>query len=147
MALLEELVGAFEDASTVALAIEHDLEPVEGPHSPVAPPTYAGEDKKSEFPVSPEAPIPEPNSGGWLSEVRRGDAGVAVTAPSVVLDSVASQAGRAESALWEHRGDLGGLPGFIVSSPVSRDGPIDRQVSMVRFLRSVRSARKTWRAM
>lgn len=27
------------------------------------------------------------------------------------------------------------------------DGPIDRQVSMVRFLRSVRSARKTWRAM
>lgn len=34
-----------------------------------------------------------------------------------------------------------------LAAALSRDGPIDRQVSMVRFLRSVRSARKTWRAM
>lgn len=114
---LDELRAGFDDRSTVGLAIEHDLEPLEGAHAPVAPPTYKGTSGGSEFPVSQEAPIPEPNAGGWLSGVRRDETGAAVTDPSVVLDSVASQAGRAESALWQHRSELGGLPAFVVSAP------------------------------
>lgn len=124
MAFLDELRTAFDDRSTVALAIEHDLEPVEGPSAPVAPPTYAGSNGP-EFPVSPESPIPEPGAdGSWLSDVQRDDTGAAVTAPSVVLDSVAAQAGRAESALWEYRAEIGGLPAFVVSAPDDADNRV-----------------------
>ena len=124
MTFLDELRAAYDDRSTVALAIEHDLEPIDGAHAPVAPPTYASEDNSSKepvLPVSPDTPLPEPNVDGWLSGVRRDGAGGAVTAPSVVLDSVAAQSGRAEAALWELREELGGLPAFVVTSPEDAD--------------------------
>lgn len=120
MTFLEELGAGVDDPTVVGLAIEHDLEPIAGAFTPVAPPTYKG-DPGPDFPVSQETPIPDAGEGGWLSRVRRDDHGAAVTSTSVVLDSVGSQSGRAELALWKHRASLGGLPGLIVSAPEDAD--------------------------
>src|SRR5690606_3914719 len=67
--------------------------------------------------------IPAPaTDSAWLSDVVRDADHRPVTAGSVVVDEVQSQSGRAESALWNHRHDLGGLPGFVVSGA---DGTTD----------------------
>src|SRR5699024_6635156 len=74
-----------------------------------------------EFPLSLDTPIPTPNTTGWLTNALRNDNGTPTTAPSVVLDSIPSQSGRAETALWHYRHELGGLPAFHVTAPNDAD--------------------------
>lgn len=120
--LVDELAAAWDDPTVSALAIEHDLEPMAGFGTPVAAPTYNNAmGREPERPVSPEAFLPAPDTAGWLSGVLRDETGRPVTAPAVVLDSVPAQAGRAETALWQFRQHLGGLPGFLATAPEDAD--------------------------
>lgn len=112
--LVKSLGAAFDDPTTAGVVIQHDLVPLAGPGAPVASPTYLDGQR-------PEAEgyVPLPDEAGWLNGLVTGEDGRPVTARSVVLDSVASQSGRAESALWERRHVFGGLPGFVMQDAVS----------------------------
>ena len=113
--LVEAIRAAVGDTAVAAVAIEHDLEPSDGPGSAVAPPTYPSNDG-AEHPYSPGGTVPVASDGGWLTGVATGEDGRAVSAPLVILDDVQAQSARASQALWEHRVELGGLPGFVLCS-------------------------------
>lgn len=107
------------DPDTAGLVIETELTPLGGPSTAVAPPTYAREttdrSKDPNFAETENAFVPAKDSEGWHRAIRRGDEGP-VLARRVLIDSVASQSGRAETALWDIQEDLGlELPGITVT--------------------------------
>ncbi|MFR9753501.1 type I-U CRISPR-associated protein Cas7 [Nocardia sp. 004] len=112
--LVESVRAAVGDVSVAAVAIEHDLEPIDGVGAAVAPPTYPSNDGAM-HPYSPTGTIPMASEGGWLTGVATGEDGRALSMPLVILDDVQAQSARASQALWENRFELGGLPGFVLS--------------------------------
>lgn len=107
------------DPDTAGLVIETELIPIGGRSTAIAPPTYARDaadrSKEPNFAETQNAFIPAKDSEDWYREIRRGDQGP-VLAKSVLVDSVASQSGRAETALWDIQEDLGlQLPGITVA--------------------------------
>lgn len=101
------------------LVIETELMPLSGRSSAIAPPTYsrAEDDRRKEpnFAETAEAFVPAKDSVGWYREIRRDSKG-SVLARRVLIDSIASQSGRAETALWNIQDDLGlRLPGITVT--------------------------------
>src|SRR5690606_10461076 len=117
---VRQIHDAVTDTTVASVAFEHELEPTSGPGTPISPPTYPGPHR---YAYSEAGFIPAPaTDSAWLSDVVRDADHRPVTAGSVVVDEVQSQSGRAESALWNHRHDLGGLPGFVVSGA---DGTTD----------------------
>ncbi|WP_084495040.1 type I-G CRISPR-associated protein Cas7 [Nocardia shimofusensis] len=120
-ALVDAIRAAVGDTAVAAVAIEHDLEPIDGPGSAVSPPTYPSNDV-AEHPYSPEGTVPIPSDGGWLTKLATGEDGRPASAPLVILDDVQAQSARASQALWEHRVELGGLPGFVLRSDEDRLG-------------------------
>ncbi|WP_308165632.1 type I-G CRISPR-associated protein Cas7 [Nocardia noduli] len=114
-ALVEMIRVAVGDSSVAAVAIEHDLEPIDGVGAAVAPPTYPS-DSGAAHPYSKTGTLPLASEGGWLTGVVTGEGGRAVSAPLVILDDVQAQSARASQTLWEHRVELGGLPGFVLGN-------------------------------
>lgn len=125
MGLVETLREAYDTPAVSAVAIEHDLQPQDGAGAPVASPTYMN----GETPESTGF-IPRHSDSGWLDSLVTEENGRPVSGMSVVLDSVASQSGRAEAALWAHRDPLGGLPGLVLRDRVAMsDGTFPVMVS------------------
>lgn len=112
--LVEKIRAAVREQTVAAVAIEHDLEPIDGPGAAVAPPTYPSKDGFA-HPYSPTGTMPVASEGGWLTGVATGADGRAVSAPLVILDDVQAQSARASQTLWEHRVELNGLPGFVLA--------------------------------
>ena len=107
-ALYEDVRSNVANPTTAALLSETEFIPVAGVGTPIAPPTYAGPDKKASsddkkvptFAVSPGIPVPQANEEGWYQELQTdSDTGTVRRAPQVIVDSVGSQSGRAEAAL------------------------------------------------
>jgi len=118
------------DPAVAGLVIETELSPLGGIATPVSPPTYAAESGRSgpQYAHSPSTFVPKRGSGGWFNEIERdADGGVPRLADSVVLDSFASQSGRAETKTWTEQERLGvELPGLVISGPTSEMNDADR---------------------
>jgi CRISPR-associated protein GSU0053/csb1, Dpsyc system len=113
------------DSNTAGLAIEAEYEPLGGSSTPIAPASYApvkgssADDKSPTFAVSENAFMPVKTTGGWYSGIERKD-GEPRFVSRVAIDSVGSQSGRAETALWESQEDLGiSFPGLIITGEAS----------------------------
>ncbi|WP_435298971.1 type I-G CRISPR-associated RAMP protein Csb1/Cas7g [Timonella sp. A28] len=99
------------------LVIERTLEPLSGVTTPIAPPTYAGaKSGESTFALSEDTFIPTFDENGWLSQLSRNADNAPRKGTMVIIDSVGSQSGRAETALWnnQERLDLT-LPGLVTT--------------------------------
>ncbi|NMO01848.1 type I-U CRISPR-associated protein Cas7 [Gordonia sp. TBRC 11910] len=115
--------------------IETELIPLGGRNVAVAPPTYAGAErdrnKGPQFAETAQAFVPSKDGRGWYREIRR-DGEDPVLARRVLIDSVASQSGRAESALWEIQEQLGlELPGITITGSYSGEpaSELERQTA------------------
>lgn len=116
------------DPDTAGLVIETELTPLGGRSTAASPPTYAREggdrSKEPNFAETKNAFVPAKDGEGWYRDIRRGDNGP-VLATSVLIDSVASQSGRAETALWDIQESLGlVLPGITVAGEYHSE-PVD----------------------
>ena len=134
MTLLDQIKSHIADDDVSGLVIEVEHQPLNGPASPVAPPTYASESRNDKSPrhaVTQEAFLPEPGEGGWHTALRRTPEGRPVLAPRVVLNSFAAQSGRCETATWQQRERLGiELPAILVDgSENARRVEDDRQLA------------------
>lgn len=115
---------------TAALLTETEFIPVGGVGTPIAPPTYASTSRNPAdkgvptFAVSDGIPMPEATEEGWYQSLQRNpDTGEVRRAPQVILDSVGSQSGRAETALLAS-GALGARPPgiFIAGNADEQEG-------------------------
>jgi CRISPR-associated protein Csb1 len=135
------------DPETAGLVIETELTPLSGPNSVIAPPTYARESndqrKAPNFAETAEAFVPVKDGEGWYREIRRNDQGP-VLARRVLIDSVASQSGRAETALWETQESLGlVLPGITVTGAYDGEPTTETELQIAATLATTIS---TWTA-
>lgn len=106
-ALYKAIRAHVRDSRTAALVTESVLIPVAGIGTPVSPPTYAGKEedpvtgkKIPLFAVSDGVPVPQANNDGWYQDLESdpNESGIR-RAAQVIIDSVGSQSGRAETAL------------------------------------------------
>lgn len=135
------------DPDTAGLVIETELTPLGGRGTAIAPPTYAREagdkSKDPNFAETEHAFIPTKDSKGWYREIRYGDEGP-VLAKRVLIDSVASQSGRAEAALWDIQEALGlVLPGITVTGEYDGEATSDLERQTADALKATIS---TWTA-
>lgn len=101
------ILTALLHSDSPALIRHAQLEPVAGVGTPVAPAIYADRENR----VNQNAPVPVADDNGFLL-------GQPVsTAPSVVISSVAAEAGRAESALWHDPRIQHLLPAVTIGAP------------------------------
>ena len=112
---VDKLGDIVTDDSYLAVVMEDLLEPVI-PGGSVRPATYAGNrnQKGKNFAGSDEVFIPTAAESGWHSEFVRDEAGVPRLGKAVIIDSIQSQANRAEEMMWAHRKEVGGLPGVLL---------------------------------
>ena len=113
---LDQIKAHVADNAVSGLTIEVEHQPLNGPATPVAPPTYAGDDRQAQHAVTEAAFVPQQGENGWYSELQRDVAsGIPRGAPRVVIDSFAAQSGRCETALWQGQERLGiSLPALII---------------------------------
>lgn len=135
------------DPDTAGLVIETELTPLGGRGAAVAPPTYAraaaDRSKEPNFAETENAFIPAKDGEGWYREIRRADQGP-VLAKRVLIDSVAAQSGRAETALWDIQEALGlVLPGITVTGQYG-DEPTDEVERQIAD--ALRTTISTWTA-
>nr|WP_281285160.1 type I-U CRISPR-associated protein Cas7 [Klugiella xanthotipulae] len=102
------------------MASETVFQPLGGPNTPVAPPTYArqkGDDSKApNYAMSQNAFVPKRDADGWYTQIEHNNEGTPRTAMRVLLDSWGSQSGRAETAIWNNQDRLGiTVPALVVS--------------------------------
>lgn len=123
------------DPDTAGLVMETELTPLGGRGAAVSPPSYARElndrNKQPNFAETERAFVPAKDQEGWYREIRR-DGQNPVLERRVLIDSVASQSGRAETALWDAQEDLGlELPGITVSGSYEGEpsSEADRQIA------------------
>ncbi|MDF1489856.1 type I-G CRISPR-associated protein Cas7 [Tessaracoccus caeni] len=132
MSLLDNIKAHVSDESISGLVFEVDYEPLSGPATPVAPPTYAPKEKggPAQHAFTPEAFVPEPADGGWYSGLQRNQDSTPRLASRIVLNSVQAQAGRAELAAWRCQDRLGlRLPGIIVDGRPAAETAKDPQLA------------------
>lgn len=123
--LFEAIRTGIESPEVAGLVLESELEPLAGPGAVVQPPTYASSERNGAPAYAVyDAFVPEAGVDGWFREPRRGSDSQPEHAPAVVLDAVASQANRAEEALWAARHLVGGLPGIVVRGDTVTDEQI-----------------------
>ncbi len=121
LSLKDQIRSIVADPSVAAIIAETVLNPVSGPGAAIAPATYArtgnNKLKTPNFAFTEKAFVLKRSESGWHDEIVRSENGRPCLEGRVVIDSVASQSGRAESALWEHRADRLGidLPGLVLS--------------------------------
>ncbi|SDC21023.1 CRISPR-associated protein Csb1 [Sanguibacter gelidistatuariae] len=131
---LKDTVRAhISDPSVSGLIGEVEYEPLGGRSAAVAPPTYAGDvaDKKKALThaYTQSAFVPARRGDGWLLDIAQYPDGAPRTAPRVVIDSVGSQSGRAETALWTEQSRLNvRLPGIVVSGTAAAESSDDPAV-------------------
>lgn len=126
--LKDDVYRHVTDPDTAGLVIETELTPLGGRSTAVAPPTYARErgdrSKDPNFAETKDAFVPAKDGEGWYREIRRDDQRP-VLAKRVLIDSVAAQSGRAETALWDIQEALGlVLPGITITGDYA-DEPAD----------------------
>lgn len=126
MSLKDQIEAAVRNPDASLLIAEAVLEPALGPSEPLVPPTYSrpasDSSKDPYFAVTDESFVPrlrtDGDGAGWHSDVVRDHDGRPVLAPRVEVDSVGSQATRAEQALWDRQSVLGvQLPGLVIQAP------------------------------
>lgn len=117
MLLLDTIKSCISDGSVSGLVIEVEYEPLNGPGSPVAPPTYAPKEKggPAQHAVTEGAFLPKPAEDGWHFDLQRDRDSNPRHASRVVLNSFQAQGGRAELATWQNQERLGvRLPAIVV---------------------------------
>lgn len=108
-----------------AIVMQDILQPIDGPNTPIAPPTYAPPKKDDGKGSSPrfsrgEAPVPVPDATGWLNDVLKDTDGATIIRDMVMLDTVAAESHRASEAIWNFRDELGfELPAIVVEPDYS----------------------------
>lgn len=141
MTSLKNLIrAAVSDPAVTAIVAETELEPLLGRTEPICPPTYSrpsgDKSKDPYFALSPEAFVPEEHASGWHLDTKMGEKNTPITAPRVEVDSIGSQATRAEEALWASRKRLNlALPGIVVTAPSST--VVEEQVKKIKPENSV----------
>lgn len=122
-----------EDPNVSGLIAETEYQPLGGTTTPVSPPTYARENNDpSQAPhhaYTDAAFVPAATESGWYTGTQRTeDANRSPRqAPRVVLDSYASQSGRAESALWHAQDRMGvTLPGIVLDGRKAAESENDQ---------------------
>ncbi|MGV1006259.1 MAG: type I-G CRISPR-associated RAMP protein Csb1/Cas7g [Candidatus Nanopelagicales bacterium] len=146
-ALKEAVYRHVIEPDTAGLVIETELAPLGGRSTAVAPPTYARESgdrsKEPNFAETENAFVPVKDDEGWHREIRRDDQGP-VLAKRVLIDSVASQSGRAETALWNIQEALGlALPGITITGEYDGDPVTEEERQLAETLKTTIS---TWTA-
>jgi CRISPR-associated protein Csb1 len=133
MSLLEQIKSHVADDAVSGLVIEVEYHPLNGPASPVAPPTYASEsqtDKTPRHAFTEEAFVPQATDDGWHTDIQRGSDTTPRLASRVVLNSYAAQSGRAETATWRQKKRLGvQLPAITVADNPAVDTEDNPQVT------------------
>lgn len=145
--LKEAVYRHVTEPDTAGLVIETELTPLGGRSTAVAPPTYARErgdrSKDPNFAETENAFIPVKDGEGWHREIRRDDQGP-VLAKRVLIDSVASQSGRAETALWDIQETLElVLPGITITGEYDGDPVTEVERQLAETLKTTIS---TWTA-
>ena len=116
---LTDLRALTSDRSILALTSVSDLIPIGGEGTQFCPPTFA-ESKDNAFPegiaMTENTPQLAYDSDAGTTRVITDERGIAVPGTSVIVDTVGSQATRAETALWNLRDELD-LPGIVFRVP------------------------------
>lgn len=119
-----DLVELVASRNVAAVTATSNLEPVDGPGSPICPPTFAPAKDKRIFAggviltKDTVQRVFDPKTG--QTAVVRDENDRLIIGNSVVVDSVGSQATRAENALWELRDELD-LSGIVADMPDEGD--------------------------
>lgn len=132
MSLLDNIKSHIADGSVSGLVIEVEYEPLSGPTTPVAPPTYAPKEKggPAQHSFTPEAFVPKPAEDGWHNALQRDQDYTPRLAPRIVLNSVQAQAGRAELATWQQQERLGvQFPAIVVDGRPAAEAAKDPQLA------------------
>lgn len=143
MSLLEQIKSHIADDAISGLIIEVEYDPLNGPASPVAPSTYAGErqnDKTPHHAITEATFIPRPTDDGWYHDLQRNPDSTPRLAQRVVLNSTQSQSGRSEISAWRNQDRLGvRLPAIIVDG-----NPAAESVDEPQLADALRHAFSTW---
>lgn len=118
-ALYETVISTVSDSRAAAIVTESTYSPANGIGKPIAPPTYAGDDREAAtFAYTEHAYVPVSDENGWHTQIRRDADRRPQTAAQVVVNSVQAESGRAEEATWTspYRLDFE-LPGIVVEPP------------------------------
>lgn len=143
MSLFEQIKSHVADDTVSGLVIEVEYLPLNGPTSPVAPPTYAGDNQNDKTPrhaLTEAAFVPQASDDGWHTDFQRTPDSTPRLAQRVVLNSYAAQSGRSETATWRQQERLGvRLPAIIVDG-----NPAARTVKEPQLADALRHTFSTW---